>query len=269
AAQGGFARHQENIALRDTAGMDVPEWQGVGESAFENGMLGAAMGLGPGMVAGLRGKRQAEAGAVARQDASRQAMDEKAQRAREMAQDSPYTKPADPVENYRQQFSGLSRDELLQHYADADLAPENDVDAVYRKHAANGLLKEMDRADQLKGIIDEMQGKPRNEVLAEYRDLNEKDKRNATEQMRWEAAREVLKPQPKATEQLQPAQDTSAQNTVRRPLYDADNLDVPAFMRDPRFRDFTDEPTEVQQHLTRRNAPTPEELVHEQMAKGD
>lgn len=189
AAQGSFARHQENIALRDTAGMDVPEWQGVGEAAFENATLGAAMGLGPGMVAGLRGKRQAEAGATARQDASRQAMDEKAQRAREMAQDSPYTQPADPVENYRQQFSGLSRDELLQHYADADLAHENDVDAVYRKHAANGLLKEMERADQLKGIIDQMQGKPRNEVLKEYRDLNEKDKRNETEQMRWEAAR--------------------------------------------------------------------------------
>lgn len=269
AAQGGFSRYQENAALRDTAGMDVPEWQGVGESAFESGTMGAALGAGPGAVAGFRGKRQAEAGAVARQDASRQAMDEKAQRAREMAQDSPYTKPADPVENYRQQFSGLSRDELLQHYADADLAHENDVDAVYRKHAVNGLLKEMDRADQLKGIVGEMQGKPRNEVLKEYRDLNEKDKRNATEQMRWEAAREVLKPQPKATEQLQPAQNTSAQNTARRPLYDADNLDVPAFMRDPRFRDFTDEPTEVQQHLTRGNAPTPEELVHEQMAKGD
>ncbi|HGG6071352.1 TPA: LPD38 domain-containing protein [Salmonella enterica subsp. diarizonae] len=270
AAQGSFARHQENIALRDTAGMDVPEWQGVGEAAFENATLGAAMGLGPGMVAGLRGKRQAEAGATARQDASRQAMDEKAQRAREMAQDSPYTQPADPVENYRQQFSGLSRDELLQHYADADLAHENDVDAVYRKHAANGLLKEMERADQLKGIIDQMQGKPRNEVLKEYRDLNEKDKRNETEQMRWEAARQVLKPQPKApAEQPQPVQDTSAQNIARRPLYDADNLDVPAFMRDPRFRDFTDEPTEVQQHLTRGNAPTPEELVHEQMARGD
>lgn len=270
AAQGGFSRYQENAALRDTAGMDVPEWQGVGDAALEGGLMGGAMGAPFGVVAGLRGKRQAEAGAVARQDASRQAMDEKAQRAREMAQDSPYTKPADPVENYRQQFSGLSRDELLQHYADADLAHENDVDAVYRKHAANGLLKEMDRADQLKGIVDEMQGKPRNEVLAEYRELNEKDKRNATEQMRWEAAREVLKPQPKApTEQPQPAQDTSAQNTARRPLYDADNLDVPAFMRDPRFRDFTDEPTEVQQHLTRGNAPTPEELVHEQMAKGD
>lgn len=364
AAQGGFSRYQENAALRDTAGMDVPEWQGVGESAFESGTMGAALGAGPGAVAGFRGKRQAEAGAVARQDASRQAMDAKAQRAREMAQDSPYTKPADPVESYRQQFSGLSRDELLQHYADADLAPENDVDAVYRKHAANGLLKEMDRADQLKGIIDEMQGKPRNEVLKEYRDLNEKDKRNATEQMRWEAAREVLKPQQKATEQPQQAEAPQNQGisvpTVRfgddephieitsgapRPperiekvrsdnsyFADArsaknsdvfrnaeqtglkpeivkkgdrqyavemdnpqvsedrargvintlamgeripdkpktrDPMEIPAFMRDPRFRDFTDEPTEVQQHLTRRNAPTPEELVHEQMAKGD
>lgn len=269
AAQAGFSRYQENAALRDTAGMDVPEWQGVGDASLEGGLMGGAMGVLFGAIAGLRGKRQAEAGAVARQDASRQAMDEKAQRAREMAQDSPYTKPADPVENYRQQFSGLSRDELLQHYADADLAHENDVDAVYRKHAANGLLKEMDRADKLKGIVGEMQGKPRNEILAEYRELNEKDKRNATEQMRWEAAREVLRPQPEATEQPQPAQDTSAQNTARHPLYDTDNLNVPTFMRDPRFRDFTDEPTEVQQHLTRRNAPTPEELVHEQMAKGD
>lgn len=270
AAQGGFSRYQENAALRDTAGMDVPEWQGVGDAAFESGVMGSALGAPFGAIAGYRGKRQAEAGVNARKDASRQAMDEKAARAQQMAENSPHTKPADPVEGYRQQFSGLSRDELLQHYADADLAPENDVDAVYRKHAANGLLKEMDRADQLKGIVDEMQGKPRNEVLKEYRDLNEKDKRNETEQMRWEAARQVLKPQPKApAEQPQPAQNTSPQNTVRRPLYDADNLDIPAFMRDPRFRDFTDEPTEVQQHLTRGNAPTPEELVHEQMAKGD
>lgn len=365
AAQGGFSRYQENAALRDTAGMDVPEWQGVGESAFESGVMGSALGAPFGAIAGHRGKRQAEAGAVARQDASRQAMDEKAQRAREMAQDSPYTKPADPVESYRQQFSGLSRDELLQHYADADLAHENDVDAVYRKHASNSLLKEMDRADQLKGIVGEMQGKPRNEVLKEYRDLNEKDKRNETEQMRWEAAREVLKPQSKAQpEQPQPAETPQKQSisvpTVRfgddiphieitqgspRPperiekvrsdnnyFSDArstknsdvfrnaeqtglkpeivkkgdrqyavemdnpqvsedrtretintlamgeripdkpkatDPMEIPAFMRDPRFRDFTDEPTEVQQHLTRRSAPTPEELVHEQMAKGD
>lgn len=270
AAQGGFSRYQENAALRDTAGMDVPEWQGVGDAAFESGVMGSALGAPFGAIAGYRGKRQAEADVTARKDASRQAMNEKAARAQQMAENSPHTKPADPVEGYRQQFSGLSRDELLQHYADADLAHENDVDAVYRKHAANGLLKEMDRADQLKGIVDEMQGKPRNEVLKEYRDLNEKDKRNETEQMRWEAARQVLKPQPKVqAEQPQPAHNTSPQNTVRRPLYDADNLDIPAFMRDPRFRDFTDEPTEVQQHLTRGNAPTPEELVHEQMAKGD
>ncbi|ENJ0753691.1 hypothetical protein AB0049_004928, partial [Salmonella enterica] len=270
AVQGGFSRYQENAALRDTAGMDVPEWQGVGEAAFESGVMGSALGAPFGAIAGHRGKRQAEAGVNARKDASRQAMDEKAARAQQMAENSPHTKPVDPVESYRQQFSGLSRDELLQHYADADLAHENEVDAVYRKHAANGLLKEMDRADQLKGVVDEMQGKPRNEVLKEYRDLNEKDKRNETEQMRWEAARQVLKPQPKApTEQPQPAQNTSSENTARRPLYDADNLDVPAFMRDPRFRDFTDEPSEVQQHLTRGNAPTPEELVHEQMTKGD
>lgn len=365
AAQGGFSRYQENATLRDTAGMDVPEWQGVGEAAFESGVMGSALGAPFGAIAGHRGKRQAEAGANARKDASRQAMDEKAARAQQMAENSPHTKPADPVEGYRQQFSGLSRDDLLQHYADADLAPENDVDAVYRKHAANGLLKEMDRADQLKGIIDEMQGKPRNEVLKEYRDLNEKDKRNATEEMRREAARQVLKPQQNApAEQPQPAEAPQKQSisvpTVRfgddiphieitsgvpRPperiekvhssnnyFTDArsaknsdvfrhaeqtrlkpevvkkgerqyavemdnpqisedsaretintlamgqripdkrkttDPMEVPAFMRDPRFRDFTDEPTEVQQHLTRGNAPTPEELVHEQMAKGD
>ncbi|HFW4798339.1 TPA: LPD38 domain-containing protein [Salmonella enterica subsp. diarizonae serovar 60-67:z35:-] len=269
AAQGGFSRYQENAALRDTAGMDVPEWQGVGDAALEGGVMGGAMGAPFGAVAGLRGKHQAEADTVARQNASRQALDAKAARAQEMAQDSPYTTPADPVENYRRQFSGLSRDELLQHYANADFAPENDVDAVYRKHAANGLLQDMDRADQLKGMIKEMQGKPRNDVLEEYRTLSEKEKRNETEEMRLEAARQVLRPQQEATEQPQPVQDTPTPNTARRPLYDADNLDVPAFMRDPRFRDFTDEPTEVQQHLTRRNAPTPEELVHEQMAKGD
>ncbi|EAM2922990.1 hypothetical protein A6833_25580 [Salmonella enterica] len=365
AVQGGFSRYQENAALRDTAGMDVPEWQGVGEAAFESGVMGSALGAPFGAIAGHRGKRQAEAGINARKDASRQAMDEKAARAQQMAENSPHTKPVDPVESYRQQFSGLSRDELLQHYADADLAHENDVDAVYRKHAANGLLKEMERADQLKGVVDEMQGKPRNEVLKEYRDLNEKDKRNETEQMRWEAARQVLKPQPKApAEQPQPVDAPQKQSisvpTVRfgddiphieitsgvpRPperiekvhssnnyftdarsaknsdvfrhaeqtglkpevvkkgqrqyVVEMDNpqisedraretintlamgeripdkrkttdpMEIPAFMRDPRFRDFTDEPTEVQQHLTRGNAPTPEELVHEQMAKGD
>lgn len=361
--QSGYSQYAQNVARDEDAGIATDHMQGVVHATGEGTLLGGILGGGAGIVSGVRGRNSKPD--MQRTDAAREAFDAKAQRAREVAQDSPYTQPADPVENYRQQFSGLSRDELLQHYADADLAHENDVDAVYRKHAANGLLKEMDRADQLKGIIDEMQGKPRNEVLKEYRDLNEKDKRNETEQMRWEAAREVLKPQPKAHTE-QPQQAEAAQNqgisvpTVRfgddiphieitqgspRPperiekvrsdnnyFSDArsaknsdvfrnaeqtglkpeivkkgdrqyavemdnpqvsedrtretintlamgeripdkpkttDPMEIPAFMRDPRFRDFTDEPTEVQQHLTRRNAPTPEELVHEQMAKGD
>ncbi|ECO0851916.1 hypothetical protein AA073_21735 [Salmonella enterica subsp. enterica serovar Newport] len=360
--QSGYSQYAQNVARDEDAGIATDHMQGVAHATGEGTLLGGILGGGAGIVSGVRGRNSKSD--TQRTDAAREAFDAKAQRAREMAQDSPHTQPVDPVESYRQQFSGLSRDELLQHYADADLAHENDADAVYRKHASNSLLKEMDRADQLKGIIDEMQGKPRNEVLKEYRDLNEKDKRNETEQMRWEAAREVLKPQPKATEQPQQAEAPQKQSisvpTVRfgddiphieitqgspRPperiekvrsdnnyFSDArsaknsdvfrnaeqtglkpeivkkgdrqyavemdnpqvsedrtrktintlamgeripdkpkatDPMEIPTFMRDPRFRDFTDEPTEVQQHLTRRSAPTPEELVHEQMAKGD
>lgn len=365
AAQGGFSRYQENAALRDTGGMDVPEWQGVGEAAFESGVMGSALGAPFGAVAGHRGKRLAESDTAARKDASRRAFDEKAARAEQMAEDSPYTAPADPVENYRRQFSGLSRDELLEHYANADFAPEGDAEAVYRKHAASSLLRDMDRTRQVKGMIDEMRAKPRSEVLEEYRTLSEKEKRSDAEEMRLDAAREVLKPQPEAgTEDAKPAEAPqepgisvptvrfgddvphieitggaprpperiekvrsdndyfadarSAKNSdvfrhaeqaglkpevvkkgERQYVVEMDNpqvsedraretintlamgeripdkpktpdpMEIPAFMRDPRFRDFTDEPTDVQKRLTRGNAPTAEELVHEQMAKGD
>lgn len=361
--QSGYSQYAQNVARDEDAGIATDHMQGVAHATGEGALLGGILGGGAGIVSGVRGRNSKPD--TQRTDAAREAFDAKAERAQEMAQDSPYTKPADPVENYRQQFSGLSRDELLQHYADADLAHENDTDAVYRKHAANGLLQDMDRVDQLKGIVKEMQGKPRNEVLAEYRDLNEKEKRNETEQMRWEAVRQVLKPQPKApTEQPQPAEAPqkhgisvptvhfgddiphieitsgvprpperiekvrsnnnyftdarSAKNSDvfrhaeqtglkpevvkkgdRQYVVEMDNpqvsedrargvintlamgeripdrkkatdpMEIPAFMRDPRFRDFTDEPTKVQQHLTRGNAPTPEELVYEQMAKGD
>lgn len=365
AAQGGFSHYQENAALRDTGGMDVPEWQGVGEAAFESGVMGSALGAPFGAVAGHRGKRLAESDTAARKDASRRAFDEKVARAEQMAEDSPYTTPADPVENYRRQFSGLSRDELLEHYANADFAPEGDAEAVYRKHAASGLLRDMDRTRQVKGMIDEMRAKPRSEVLEEYRTLSEKEKRSDAEEMRLDAAREVLKPQPEAgTEEAKPAEAPqepgisvptvrfgddvphieitggaprpperiekvrsdndyfadarSAKNSdvfrhaeqaglkpevvkkgERQYVVEMDNpqvsedraretintlamgeripdkpktpdpMEIPAFMRDPRFRDFTDEPTDVQKRLTRGNAPTAEELVHEQMAKGD
>lgn len=271
AAQGGFSRYQENAALRDTAGMDVPEWQGVGDAALESGLMGSALGAPFGAVAGHRGKRLAESDTAARKDASRRAFDEKAARAEQMAEDSPYTTPADPVENYRRQFSGLSRDELLEHYANADFAPEGDAEAVYRKHAASGLLRDMDRTRQIKGMIDEMRAKPRSEVLEEYRTLSEKEKRSDAEEMRLDAAREVLRPQqPEADSLSDTVTEPDVQaSTARRQQYDPDNLEIPAFMRDPRFRDFTDEPTDVQTRLTRGNAPTAEELVHEQMAKGD
>ncbi|EDV3151578.1 hypothetical protein Y935_004803 [Salmonella enterica subsp. enterica] len=365
AAQGGFSRYQENAALRDTGGMDVPEWQGVGEAAFESGVMGSALGAPFGAVAGHRGKRLAESDTAARKDASRRAFDEKAARAEQMAEDSPYTTPADPVENYRRQFSGLSRDELLEHYANADFAPESDAEAVYRKHAASGLLRDMDRTRQVKGMADEMRAKPRSEVLEEYRTLSEKEKHSDAEEMRLDAAREVLKPQPEAgTEEAKPAEAQqepgisvptvrfgddvphieitggaprpperiekvrsdndyfadarSAKNSdvfrhaeqaglkpevvkkgERQYVVEMDNpqvsedraretintlamgeripdkpktpdpMEIPAFMRDPRFRDFTDEPTDVQKRLTRGNAPTAEALVHEQMAKGD
>lgn len=365
AAQGGFSRYQENAALRDTAGMDVPEWQGVGDAALESGLMGSALGAPFGAVAGHRGKRLAESDTAARKDASRRAFDEKAARAEQMAEDPPYTTPDDPVENYRRQFSGLSRDELLEHYANADFAPEGDAEAVYRKHAASGLLRDMDRTRQVKGMTDEMRAKPRSEVLEEYRTLSEKEKRSDAEEMRLDAAREVLKPQPEAgTEEAKPAEAPqepgisvptvrfgddvphieitggaprpperiekvrsdndyfadarSAKNSdvfrhaeqaglkpevvkkgERQYVVEMDNpqvsedraretintlamgeripdkpktpdpMEIPAFMRDPRFRDFTDEPTDVQKRLTRGNAPTAEELVHEQMAKGD
>lgn len=52
-------------------------------------------------------------------------------------------------------------------------------------------------------------------------------------------------------------------------ITDADPMEQPAFMRDPRFRGFTGDDTEVQARLARGNAPTAEELVRSQMAEGD
>ncbi|EER6268569.1 hypothetical protein F3F16_005249, partial [Escherichia coli] len=52
-------------------------------------------------------------------------------------------------------------------------------------------------------------------------------------------------------------------------IADADPMEQPAFMRDPRFRGFTGDDTEVQARLARGNAPMAEELVRSQMAEGD
>lgn len=361
--QSGYSQYAQNVARDEDAGIATDHMQGVMHAAGEGTLLGGIIGGGAGLVSGVRGRNSKPD--TQRTDAAREAFNTKAERAREMAEDPPYTTPADPVENYRRQFSGLSRDELLEHYANADFAPEGDAEAVYRKHAASGLLRDMDRTRQVKGMIDEMRAKPRSEVLEEYRTLSEKEKRSDAEEMRLDAAREVLKPQPEAgTEEAKPAEAPqepgisvptvrfgddvphieitggaprpperiekvrsdndyfadarSAKNSdvfrhaeqaglkpevvkkgERQYVVEMDNpqvsedraretintlamgeripdkpktpdpMEIPAFMRDPRFRDFTDEPTDVQKRLTRGNAPTAEELVHEQMAKGD
>lgn len=361
--QSGYSQYAQNVARDEDAGIATDHMQGVMHAAGEGTLLGGIIGGGAGLVSGVRGRNSKPD--TQRTDAAHEAFNARAERAREMAEDSPYTTPADPVENYRRQFSGLSRDELLEHYANADFAPEGDAEAVYRKHAASGLLRDMDRTRQVKGMIDEMRAKPRSEVLEEYRTLSEKEKRSDAEEIRLDAAREVLKPQPEAgTEDAKPAEAPQEPGisvpTVRfgddvphieitggapRPperiekvrsdndyfadargaknsdvfrhaeqaglkpevvkkgerqyVVEMDNpqvsedraretintlamgeripdkpktpdpMEIPAFMRDPRFRDFTDEPTDVQKRLTRGNAPTAEELVHEQMAKGD
>ncbi|EJB2594049.1 hypothetical protein MT629_005067, partial [Salmonella enterica] len=267
--QSGYSQYAQNVARDEDAGIATDHMQGVMHAAGEGTLLGGIIGGGAGLVSGVRGRNSKPD--TQRTDAAHEAFNARAERAREMAEDSPYTTPADPVENYRRQFSGLSRDELLEHYANADFAPEGDAEAVYRKHAASGLLRDMDRTRQVKGMIDEMRAKPRSEVLEEYRTLSEKEKRSDAEEMRLDAAREVLRPQqPEADSLSDTVTEPDVQaSTARRQQYDPDNLDIPAFMRDPRFRDFTDEPTDVQKRLTRGNAPTAEELVHEQMAKGD
>lgn len=132
--QSGYSQYAQNVARDEDAGIATDHMQGVAHATGEGTLLGGILGGGAGIVSGVRGRNSKPD--TQRTDAAREAFDAKAQRASEMAQDSPHTQPADPVESYRQQFSGLSRDELLQHYADADLAPESDVDAVYRKHAA-------------------------------------------------------------------------------------------------------------------------------------
>ncbi|EOZ4487989.1 LPD38 domain-containing protein [Salmonella enterica subsp. diarizonae] len=260
--QSGYSQYAQNVARDEDAGIATDHMQGVAKATGEGTLLGGIIGGGAGTVSGIRGRRNG---------VSTEQAEKLSGETPETPAEPETTTPADPIEAYRQQFSGLSRDELLQHYANADFAPEGDADAVYRKHAANGLLRDMDRADQVKGIVDEMRSKPRGEVLEEYRTLSEKEKRNDADEMRLDAAREVLRPQqPEAeTRPQQTAEPQKQEPSGRRSQYDPDDLDIPAFMRDPRFRDFTDEPTEVQQHLTRGNAPTPEDLVHEQMAKGD
>ncbi|HIB7570855.1 TPA: LPD5 domain-containing protein, partial [Escherichia coli] len=353
AAQGGYSRYQENMALRETAGMDVSPWEGVADATIEGGTLGAVMGAPFGAVAGYRGRRQA-AEETAMRDAETVSQDETV----------PQPEPVDPVAQHREAMQGMNREQLLEQYADADMAQEGDASAVHRREAASQLLNELDEQAKRQAVMDELKAKPRPELLEEYRRLSQKEGRTEAEEQQLQAIRDVIRPQqevtPEAQSQPENAEDGNGSiyptvrfrdpdevrieingNGASRPeeriekvrpdnryftdeksamgsdvfrnasatglkpsvvkkgenqyavemdnpvfsedvatetintladgerIADADPMEQPAFMRDPRFRGFTGDDTEVQARLARGNVPTPEELVRSQMAEGD
>ncbi len=353
AAQGGYSRYQENTALRETAGMDVSPWEGVADATIEGAAFGAAMGAPFGAVAGYRGRRQA-AEETAMRDAETVQQDDAA----------PQPESVDPVAQQRESMQGMNREQLLEQYADADMATEGDASAAHRREAASQLLNELDEQAKRQAVMNELKAKPRSELLEEYRRLSQKEGRTETEEQQFQAIREVIRPQqdvtPEAQSQPENAEDGNGSiyptvrfrdpNEVRieingngasRPaeriekvrldnryftdeksamgsdvfrnaaatglkpsvvkkgenqytvemdnpafsedvatetintladgerIADADPMEQPAFMRDPRFRGFTGDDTEVQARLARGNAPTAEELVRSQMAEGD
>ncbi|EKP5777659.1 TPA: LPD38 domain-containing protein [Escherichia coli] len=352
-AQNAYSRYQENTALRETAGMDVSPWEGVADATIEGAAFGAAMGAPFGAVAGYRGRRQAAEEAAMR-DAETVQQDDAA----------PQPEPVDPVAQHRESMQGMNREQLLEQYADADMAHEGDTSAVHRREAASQLLNELDEQAKRQAVMDELKAKPRPELLEEYRKLSLKEGRTDTEEQQLQAIRDVLRPQQEARPEAQPQPenaddgDGSIYPTVRfrdpdevrieingsgasrpaeriekvRPdnryftdeksamgsdvfrnasatglkpsvvkkgenqyavemdnpafsedvatetintladgerIADADPMEQPAFMRDPRFRGFTGDDTEVQARLARGNVPTAEELVRSQMAEGD
>ncbi|EFL3757098.1 hypothetical protein ADS68_004549 [Escherichia coli] len=353
AAQGGYSRYQENTALRETAGMDVSPWEGVADATIEGAAFGAAMGAPFGAVAGYRGRRQAAEEAAMR-DAETVQQDDAA----------PQPESVDPVAQHRESMQGMNREQLLEQYADADMATEGDASATHRREAASQLLNELDEQAKRQAVMNELKAKPRSELLEEYRRLSQKEGRTETEEQQFQAIREVIRPQqevtPEAQSQPENAEDGNGSiyptvrfrdpNEVRieingngasrpaeriekvRPdnryftdeksamgsdvfrnaaatglkpsvvkkgenqyavemdnpafsedvatetintladgerIADADPMEQLAFMRDPRFRGFTGDDTEVQARLARGNAPTAEELVRSQMAEGD
>ncbi|EFI8822663.1 hypothetical protein A8226_005522, partial [Escherichia coli] len=325
----------------------------VADATIEGAAFGAAMGAPSGAVAGYRGRRQA-AEETAMRDAETVQQDDAA----------PQPESVDPVAQQRESMQGMNREQLLEQYADADMATEGDVSAAHRREAASQLLNELDEQAKRQAVMNELKAKPRSELLEEYRRLSQKEGRTETEEQQFQAIREVIRPQqevtPEAQSQPENAEDDNGSiyptvrfrdpNEVRieingngasrpaeriekvRPdnryftdeksamgsdvfrnaaatglkpsvvkkgenqyavemdnpafsedvatetintladgerIADADPMEQPAFMRDPRFRGFTGDDTEVQARLARGNAPTAEELVRSQMAEGD
>ncbi|EKG8035031.1 hypothetical protein O4O32_005000, partial [Escherichia coli] len=138
-------------------------WEGVADATIEGAALGAAMGAPFGAAAGYRGKRQA-ADEAAMREAESVPQDESA----------PQPEPVDPVAQHRESMQGMNREQLLEQYADADMAHEGDTSAVHRREAASQLLNELDEQAKRQAVMDELKAKPRPELLEEYRKLSQK-----------------------------------------------------------------------------------------------
>ncbi|EJQ6452044.1 hypothetical protein NX703_005527, partial [Escherichia coli] len=192
AAQGGYSRYQENTALRETAGMDVSPWEGVADATIEGAAFGAAMGAPSGAVAGYRGRRQA-AEETAMRDAETVQQDDAA----------PQPESVDPVAQQRESMQGMNREQLLEQYADADMATEGDASAAHRREAASQLLNELDEQAKRQAVMNELKAKPRSELLEEYRRLSQKEGRTETEEQQFQAIREVIRPQQEVTPEAQ------------------------------------------------------------------
>lgn len=192
AAQGGYSRYQENTALRETAGMGVSPWEGVADATIEGAAFGAAMGAPFGAVAGYRGRRQA-AEETAMRDAETVQQDDAA----------PQPESVDPVAQQRESMQGMNREQLLEQYADADMATEGDASAAHRREAASQLLNELDEQTKRQAVMNELKAKPRSELLEEYRRLSQKEGRTETEEQQFQAIREVIRPQQEVTPEAQ------------------------------------------------------------------
>ncbi|HFO6221094.1 TPA: hypothetical protein ACHKTX_005105, partial [Escherichia coli] len=191
-AQNAYSRYQENTALRETAGMDVSPWEGVADATIEGAAFGAAMGAPFGAVAGYRGRRQAAEEAAMR-DAETVQQDDAA----------PQPESVDPVAQHRESMQGMNREQLLEQYADADMATEGDVSAAHRREAASQLLNELDEQAKRQAVMNELKAKPRSELLEEYRRLSQKEERTETEEQQFQAIREVIRPQQEVTPEAQ------------------------------------------------------------------
>ncbi|EIH2153747.1 hypothetical protein CYK38_005358, partial [Escherichia coli] len=117
---------------------------------------------------------------------------------------APQPEPVDPVAQHRESMQGMNREQLLEQYADADMAHEGDTSAVHRREAASQLLNELDEQAKRQAVMDELKAKPRPELLEEYRKLSLKEGRTDTEEQQLQAIRDVLRPQQEARPEAQP-----------------------------------------------------------------